>query len=237
MLNKRSFFILLTLLFSAAASAEEYKISFQGQDGLNRPPLLTIGFETAATSTNVTASSELQNKDYADHAVEYRFFVKGELYKTLIELRDPTIITPISINVPFTVAAPPFPVTVVATLLYPKRPFTTVGTAVVMDTASVKTFDCTITDESGNEPKVYVINSTTTRPLTDGGFGLDFNARESSTNDDIKVSGLFSFSGTTLSGPLTINGKSYAMSAENVDRQFTELSLTTSDGLLSLSCS
>lgn len=224
------------LVLAVTASAEEFKISFQGQDGLHRPPLLTVGFETLTDSTKVTASSELKNKDYADHAVEYRFFVNGELYKTLIELRDPTIITPISISVPFTTATPPFPVTVVATLLYPKRPFTTVGTAVVMDTATVRTLDCTVTDETGDEAQAFVANSITTRPTADG-FALEFKAKSTSGDDDVTVAGTFTLANGSASGSLKLNERTFLLSGENINKNFEQLDLSTADGSVSLACS
>lgn len=227
---------LAAIALSGTAYAEEFKINFQGQDGLGRPPYLTVGFETMTDSARVTASSELKNKDYADHPVEYKFFVNGELYKTLIELRDPTIVTPIVVNVPFSTATPPYPVTVVATLLYPKRPFTTVGTAVIMDTTSVTTFDCTITDETGDEAKVYVANSVTTRP-TGEGFALEFTANQTGGSDDVEVLGTFTIADGKTVGTVKLDSRAFLVSGENASKDFTELDLGTSDGSLTLACS
>jgi hypothetical protein len=231
-----SLLCIAALTLASSAVAEEFKISFQGQDGLDRPPLLTVGFETFLDSTKVTASSELKNKDYADHAVEYRFFVNGELYKTLIELRDPTIVTPIAVSIPFTVAPPPYPVTVVATLLYPKRTFTTVGTAVVMDTATVRTLDCTVTDETDTDAKAYVANSVTTRPTADG-FGLDFTAKSTSGDDDVHFVGTFTLANGSASGTIKLDQRTFVVTGDNINKNFEELDLSTADGSVSLACS
>ena len=230
--------VLLLATLVSPVLADEFKITFQGQDGLNRPPLLTVGFETLSDSTSrISASSELKNSAYADHPVEYKFFVNGELYKTLIELRDPTIVTPIVASIPFAVAQPPFPVTVVASLLYPKRPFTTVGTVVVMDTGDVVTFDCTLTDESGSEPKVYVANSVTTRPTTEGAIALEFEAKSSGGNENIKVAGRFTKVGNSRSGTLSYGDSNYLLSGNDESENLSELELNSTDGLINLSCS
>ena len=125
-------------LLAAPLAAHAQNQSFEGIEGFvdykHRGPVLTINAFYFAASTSeaksaggafsrILADAYVPNGDYAEYPIKFEFYINRQLVST--QLRSPAQPGPIGLTLPAGQTAPPFTYSVIATLLYPNRSFST----------------------------------------------------------------------------------------------------------------
>ena len=126
-------------MLAAPLPATAQNQSFEGIEGFvdykHRGPVLTINAFYFAASTSeaksaggafsrILADAYIPNEDYAEYPIKFEFYINRQLVST--QLRSPAQPGPIGLTLPAGQTAPPFSYSVIATLLYPNRSFSTV---------------------------------------------------------------------------------------------------------------
>lgn len=132
-------FTLSLPILSTPSAAHAQNQSYEGIEGFvdykHRGPVLTINAFYFGPSTSeakssggafsrILADSYVPNEDYAEYPIKFEFYINRQLVST--QLRSTAQPGPIALTLPAGEASPPFSYSVIATLLYPNRSFSTV---------------------------------------------------------------------------------------------------------------
>jgi len=145
--------LVLTACVAAGALPHEAGAQVQSYEGIegfvdykNRGPVLTINTEYFGASTSeakswggafsrILADAYIPNGDYQEYPIRFDFFINRELVSS--QLRSPAQPGAIGLILPVKTTAPPFTYSVIATLLYPNRSFSTVINGTFTENGSV----------------------------------------------------------------------------------------------------
>ena len=137
-------------ILAAALPATAQNQSFEGIEGFvdykHRGPVLTINAFYFAASTSeaksaggafsrILADAYVPNGDYAEYPIKFEFYINRQLVST--QLRSQAQPGPIGLTLPSGETAPPFSYSVIATLLYPNRSFSTAINGTLNESNSV----------------------------------------------------------------------------------------------------
>ena len=132
-------FLLSLALSMLSVVAEAQTLSNEGIEGFvdakHRGPVLTVGPSYFASGSNEARSAggayglllvdaSVPNTDYKEYPIRFEFYVNRQLVST--QLRSEALPGPIGLSIPTSMATVPFNYSVVATVLYPNRSFSTV---------------------------------------------------------------------------------------------------------------
>ena len=211
--------------------------SYEGIEGFvdykHRGPVLTINpfYFNASTSeaksaggpfSRILADAYIPNTDYEEYPIRFDFFINRELVSS--QLRSPAQPGAIALTLPASEIAPPFTYSVIATLLYPNRSFSTVinGTLTPNNPTPVPTgtpspsslskCTLTLTNTGGSTTTNYEATTITGGEVSDNSTTISFTATEvttNSTSSTVPTSLALDISGDTGSGDLstTVSGK------------------------------
>lgn len=146
--------------------AEAQNQSYEGIEGFvdykHRGPVLTINafYFDASTAeaksaggafSRILADAYVPNGEYGEYPIKFEFYINRELVST--QIRSTAQPGAISLTLPAGVTAPPLSYSVVATLLYPNRSFSTVINGTLNEQNSSSAGDETVTTTPTSSPK------------------------------------------------------------------------------------
>jgi len=193
-------------------------------DKKRRGPVLAVSAEyikgdgsKGSEHVVILADTSLPNDEFKKYPVRVDFFVNRNLYTS--QIRSPELPGPLGIDVPADKAKVPFNYSVIATLLYPNRSFSTVMNGAVFGSElAAEISSCTATYKSSDgTSKIYVSDAVTVTRTGENSLSVAFESDEledGSSADSIQVAATLTVSGATASGSVVTTKNGAAATAE-----------------------
>jgi hypothetical protein len=199
-----------------------------------RAPVITLTTPKRDKGYSLLIDAYLPNKEYAKFPIQFQIFVNGQMVAT--QVRSPELPRAIGFDVTPDIAEAPFNYTIVATVLYPNRSFTSVAQGAVLPQIEITptplanatpnsnptdnttlTMDCTYIRETEDSTKDFELDSIET---TISSNGNSYSSQVTPPNNDKSI---------TL---LELNFTSTPSTEDNLNEAEAEgtLAITTQDG-------
>jgi hypothetical protein len=212
-------------------------------DKKRRSPSISATSVVGGENVKVLVDAYVPAAEYQKYPIQFDFYVNRHFFTSLI--RSPELTGAIGIEVPPSVAVPPFNYMIVAKVLHPNRVFTSTLVAAVFAHNLSAQLNCTLTLDAANEETKdeFSAEEVQTTQSENSKVTLAFNGQPTE-GDEVPVSADLTLTDTALSGTVsfTRDGVKTTLNMSG-DATFgtggslSELSVSTSDGTTTLVCS
>lgn len=205
----------------------------------------TVSVETIVQTNNVKllVDAYIAASEYQKYPIQFDFYVNRHFFTS--QIRSSDLPGPIGVDIPPSLATPPFNFTVIAKTLHPNSVYTTVFNGAAFTSNVSGSLDCTLTTNAeGDESVEYVANSVSPTQSGNDSISVQFETDSTPEGHSVELTSSVTLSGTTASGNLNITvdgGETQTVevsgdSAKDGD-DLTSLNLSSSDGSVTLVCS
>jgi hypothetical protein len=213
-------------------------------DAKSRGPLLSVSSTIGTNKVTILADAQNPSKDFDKYPIQFDFFVNRQFFTS--QYRSPTLPGPVGIDVPSSVAKPPFNYAVVAKLLHPNSIYTTVIEAAVFTQTLRGSLDCTLTTTpTGGAETIYTAQQVAATQSNNNVFTTVFEAQSENGEKSINVTATITVaarSADSIGSVVLVDGDdtttvSGDASVEKTSSEITSFTFTSSDDSTTLSCS
>lgn len=238
----------IALQSSLASTAYSQPLQSEGVandiDRKGRNPHLTVGTVVGKDKVTLLADAFHPSNDYTKYPLQFDFFVNRNFLTS--QYRSPTLSGPIGVDVPSSLAKPPFNYVVVVKMLHPNSIYTTVIEGAVFSENLTGTMDCTLTEgKDETDATIYTANSVIVGQSGNSVFNTTFQAKSQSGDRTLTVAAEVTVAANTSDSTGTIttteDGESDAAvtggaTATRDDSGLSAFTITSEDGNTTLSC-
>lgn len=238
--------LLALLLFTQISIAETLtNEGVQGEvDKERRGPVVTVEPIRETGQVRILADAYTSFKDYEAYPMKFEFYVNREL--KLTQIRSKELSGPVGITIPESMATVPFNYGVVVTLLSANKSYSTFIAGAVYEKTFGLTAPCSASfQKSDGTTESFSNLSSEFKQSGPGTLSFDIELKGSPEFNELDLSGDIALdsSAKTLTSSVTtsIDGEvktheSTGTYAESDSGSISEISLKSSDGLLTLTC-
>lgn len=233
---------------SAAAAAIITAEGISGSvDNKHRNPVISVSSKVSQGSTKILVDVYVPNGHYKEYPFRIDYFVNRSFLTS--QIRSIELPGPLGVDVPDSLAKPPFNYTIIATLLHPNRQFTSTAYGVAYPSTLAVTFPtCTLSVQGeGEEPTDYSSSDVASSQAGNSALSLSMTtaavegeSASATVSLNATVDGTSDGSKTTGSISYTIDGQSSTVALTGTagfnSDQLASLSLKSSDGAVEFAC-
>jgi len=212
-------------------------------DAKRREPTVSITTVVETNNVKLLVDAYVAEPDFQKYPIQFDFYINRHFYTS--QIRSKELPGPIGIDISPSTATPPFNYTVIARTLHPNRVFTTVVNGAAFTSNLSATLDCTLTTGADSENSVvYISNDVSPTQTGNSSVAINFEADSTPEDHNVKASANITISGESATASLSLEEDELAArtvtlsgDATTENDKLTDLSLSSEDGSVTLSCS
>jgi hypothetical protein len=206
----------------------------------------TVSVETVVQEGNVKllVDAYIAATEYSKYPIQFDFYINRNFYTS--QIRSTELPGPIGIDIPSSLARPPFNYSIIAKTLHPNSVYTTIVNGAAFSSNLTKSLDCTLTTGADSSSSVeYIANAVTPSQTSNNTIAIEFETESTPSGHSVKLTSSLSVADETATGTIEIqvdNGtaQSITISGEAVKNEsgvVSDLNLASSDNATTLVCS